>query len=29
MLKELGGQKGLLENRERNAEFGISLLHDD
>jgi len=26
MLEELGGQKRLLENMERNAEVGISLL---
>jgi hypothetical protein len=29
LLAKLGGQKRLLENMERNAEVGISLLRDD
>jgi hypothetical protein len=29
LLVKLGGQKRLLENMERNAEVGISLLRDD
>jgi len=29
LLEKLGGQKRLLENMERNAEVGISLLRDD